>query len=157
MWCFELHRIEDESGVSGTGHVADGVEFEDGTCVLRWRTKFRSTAIYESITVAEAVHGHNRKTVLRWRDGDESVHRAFHRGISDCQQDRRENCPFASIGGPEARMALVAPEYIKTEGARYVDSYLRGYARAAENLYGADWRTCEFAWTPALTIGDVRT
>ena len=36
MRTFELHRDTDVSGVSGTGVVAEGVEFADGTTVVRW-------------------------------------------------------------------------------------------------------------------------
>ena len=43
MRIFSLVRHEDVSGVSGTGRVADGVEFNDGTVVLRWLTMGGST------------------------------------------------------------------------------------------------------------------
>ena len=36
MRVFALIRDVDVSGVSGTGVVAEGVQFSDGTCVLRW-------------------------------------------------------------------------------------------------------------------------
>jgi hypothetical protein len=62
MRLFQLLRIEDESGVSGTGVVAQGVCFDDGTCVMRWLTKIASTAFYESLTQLEAIHGHGGKT-----------------------------------------------------------------------------------------------
>jgi len=65
---FELHRREDETGISGTGHIADGVEFEDGTCALRWRTEHRSTAIYPSFKDLLAIHGHDGKTKAVWID-----------------------------------------------------------------------------------------
>lgn len=63
---FLLHRLEDETGVSGTGLVAEGVEFGDGTVAMRWRTGISSTAIYDKVADVEAIHGHNGKTVLRW-------------------------------------------------------------------------------------------
>lgn len=59
---FNLDRLEDESGVSGTGTVAQGVVFDDGTCAMRWLTNKASTAIYDSITDLEAIHGHGGKT-----------------------------------------------------------------------------------------------
>ncbi len=31
---FQLNRIVDESGVSGTGVVAQGVEFDNGFCAM---------------------------------------------------------------------------------------------------------------------------
>jgi hypothetical protein len=64
MRIFRLNRIEDESGVSGTGVVAEGVEFWDGTCSLRWGSDTRSTAIYDSIADVETIHGHDGKTKI---------------------------------------------------------------------------------------------
>lgn len=61
---FEMHRIEDPTGVSGTGHVADGIEFADGTVAVRWRTEFRSTTFFDSIADLKAVSGHGGKTIF---------------------------------------------------------------------------------------------
>lgn len=55
---FELHRDIDHTGVSGVGHVAEGVEFSDGTCALRWRGVCASTVVWSSIADAMEVHGH---------------------------------------------------------------------------------------------------
>lgn len=63
---FVLVRDEDESGVSGTGVVAQGVEFSDGTCVLHWMTDYRSTAVYRNLEELEAIHGHGGKTRIVW-------------------------------------------------------------------------------------------
>ena len=65
---FTLKRIEDESGVSGTGIVAEGVMFSNGKCALAWITKYQSIAVYESIEELENIHGHNGKTVIVWMD-----------------------------------------------------------------------------------------
>jgi hypothetical protein len=62
MRLFELRRNEDESGISGTGTVAQGVIFESGKCVLSWLTEHTSVAIYDSIDEVIAIHGHNGKT-----------------------------------------------------------------------------------------------
>lgn len=59
---FYLERDVDASGVSGTGRVAQGFVFEDGTCALRWLTEHRSTAVYASVADVEAIHGHNGST-----------------------------------------------------------------------------------------------
>jgi hypothetical protein len=66
MRLFRLHRIEDVSGVSGIGIVAEGVVFSDGTVALRWLTETSSTAVYDSIEDARAVHGHDGKTEIVW-------------------------------------------------------------------------------------------
>jgi hypothetical protein len=65
---FYLKRTEDVSGTSGTGRVADGVEFKDGTCVIRWNTAKSSTAMYNSIEDLVDIHGHNGATVVEWED-----------------------------------------------------------------------------------------
>lgn len=59
---FYLLRLEDESGVSGTGRVAEGVIFSNGRCALNWLTAYESQAIYPSIDELEAIHGHGGKT-----------------------------------------------------------------------------------------------
>lgn len=65
---FVLHRLQDESGVSGTGIVAEGIQFSDGRCVIRWLTNVQSLAIYQNVGEVEAVHGHQGKTVILWQD-----------------------------------------------------------------------------------------
>ena len=63
---FWLKRIEDESGVSGVGIVAEGTQFENGKCVLAWVTQFQSVAVYDSVEELERIHGHNGKTLVVW-------------------------------------------------------------------------------------------
>lgn len=66
MKLFQLKRLEDESGVSGTGIVAEGVQFSNGKCSLSWLTKFTSVTVYDDIESLVAIHGHNGKTILEW-------------------------------------------------------------------------------------------
>lgn len=65
---FCLQRDEDESGVSGTGTVAYGLQFADGTCVMRWNTVTASTAVYGALDDVVHIHGHGGKTRVRWID-----------------------------------------------------------------------------------------
>jgi hypothetical protein len=65
---FELHRDVDESGVSGTGKVAEGVEFGRGLAVLHWLTATWSAAFYPSMENVEKIHGHDGKTRVVWID-----------------------------------------------------------------------------------------
>jgi len=65
---FILSRHEDECGVSGTGFVAEGIQFSSGRCVICWRTLTPSIAVYESIEDVVKVHGHRGKTVIQWLD-----------------------------------------------------------------------------------------
>lgn len=62
MRAFKLHRVEDVSGVSGVGIVAEGVEFSDGRVVIRWLSDTRSTVVWDSIDDALLVHGHDGRT-----------------------------------------------------------------------------------------------
>lgn len=79
MRLFVLDRDEDETGVSGCGVVAEGVEFGDGTVALRRRpTVFAeqargvtatSTAVWACIADVETIHGHGGRTRVVWLDG----------------------------------------------------------------------------------------
>lgn len=57
-----LERDEDVSGVSGTGVVAYGALFPDGSVVLRWDTVVRSTVLYDSLQDVERIVSHGGKT-----------------------------------------------------------------------------------------------
>ena len=65
---FRLIRDDDISGVSGLGHVADGVQFEDGRVVTRWRAAVAQTCVWDSIDHVLAVHGHQGATRVVWID-----------------------------------------------------------------------------------------
>jgi hypothetical protein len=65
---FVLQRIVDESGISGTGRVADGVLWTDGTVCMRWRTHTRSVSFYDSLNDVINIHGHNGKTQVKFLD-----------------------------------------------------------------------------------------
>ena len=63
MRTFTLQREVDVSGISGTGKVAEGIEFSDGTAVVRWVVgEHRSTVVGPSISAVEAIHGHGGAT-----------------------------------------------------------------------------------------------
>lgn len=67
MHCFVLQRLEDVSGVSGTGIVAEGIEFSDGRVAMRWIVgDHRSTVSYDAIEDVKAIHGHNGATEVIW-------------------------------------------------------------------------------------------
>lgn len=70
MRTFYLYRAEDVSGVSGTGKVAEGVQFSDGTVALRWLSNDPTSVVFHDngIESVEAIHGHNGKTQIIWED-----------------------------------------------------------------------------------------
>ncbi len=64
MKLFHFYRSEDQSGVSGTGLVAEGVQLTNGWCVLRWISSHSSLCFYQSIEQVRAIHSHGGKTEI---------------------------------------------------------------------------------------------
>jgi hypothetical protein len=60
---FNLLRKEDESGVSGTGIVAQGVIFDDGTVAMKWLVEPRGLNVYTSIADVD-IHSHGGRTLV---------------------------------------------------------------------------------------------
>lgn len=69
MKTFTLIRLEDVTGISGTGIVAQGVEFDSGRCVMEWLTAFKSIGVYQNSNELIQIHGHDGKTVMQYDDG----------------------------------------------------------------------------------------
>jgi len=78
MRTFTLHRQNDETGVSGTGVVAWGVCWPDGSVSMRWNSPTPSFISFEGVPSdaeiqrlgeqhVRTVHGHNGKTVVVWK------------------------------------------------------------------------------------------
>jgi hypothetical protein len=64
---FHFERLEDVSGVSGLGFVAEGVLFTDtGEIVIHWLGKHGSINIYHSVDDLLHIHGHEGRTKLIW-------------------------------------------------------------------------------------------
>lgn len=60
---FILERDVDLSGSSGTGRIAEGVQFSDGQAVIHWTTDGpNATGFYASIEDVERIHGHGGTT-----------------------------------------------------------------------------------------------
>lgn len=68
---FKLVRHQDVSGVSGTGVVAEGVQWSDGSVALHWRGRWPTTTVWEDggIDAVIAIHGHQGATEIVWDDG----------------------------------------------------------------------------------------
>lgn len=79
---FQMVRVNDESGVSGTGTVLEGTIFSDGTCVTRWiaaDSPGRSTSLWDSLGAFIAVHiapHPTNQTKLVFSDGEVYEHTA---------------------------------------------------------------------------------
>jgi hypothetical protein len=76
---FNLHRRSDITGISGTGTVAEGVQFTDGTVVLRWLKAGTArpnhvkptTVVHDDIESVIGLHGHDGATEIYWIDYNE--------------------------------------------------------------------------------------
>lgn len=68
---FILLRHADPSGVSGTGVVAEGVEFSDHSATLRWHGEHASTSVFDAgVESILTVHGHDGATEIVYTDRD---------------------------------------------------------------------------------------
>lgn len=65
---FVFNRTKDISGTSGTGIVAEGVEFSNGTCQMRWLSQMESYTTFANAKVMETIHGHGGATAIEWLD-----------------------------------------------------------------------------------------
>src|SRR6266545_1678161 len=72
---FRLIRHTDVTGVSGTGPVADGVQWADGTVALHWSGCQPATSVWQKgIDAVIAVHGHDGGSTIHWLDEPSSSH-----------------------------------------------------------------------------------
>jgi len=66
---FRLIRDVDVSGISGTGEVAEGVEFTAGEAVVRWHGDTPSIVFWSGGEQhMMRVHGHGGYTHIEWLD-----------------------------------------------------------------------------------------
>ncbi len=65
---FYLHRAEDVSGVSGTGIVAEGIQFSSGKVVVSWTRPPFSIGFYADLQSVIDIHGHAGTTEVQWLD-----------------------------------------------------------------------------------------
>lgn len=90
---FEIHRDVDITGLSGTGIVADGAVFPDGTTVVRWREldagteNYKrgvraTTVVHPNVESVEALHGHGGATRLVFTDDRGAARNAVAEGFA---------------------------------------------------------------------------
>ena len=65
---FVLIRVEDLTGVSGTGEVAEGTVFSSGLAVIHWLREPYAMGVYQSLEDVISVHGHEGRTQLQFID-----------------------------------------------------------------------------------------
>jgi hypothetical protein len=81
---FFLVRDIDESGCSGTGLVAQGLEFDSGRAVMEWLVPPCSINIFESVEELISVHGHSGKSRVQFVDNHKEAH-AVNGALKTCQ------------------------------------------------------------------------
>lgn len=82
MRTFKVIRTEDVSGISGTGVVAEGVEFHDGQCAISWFGRHQIVEIAADIKTWIIVHGHGGRTTIQWDQDKWTKFRSFYRKFS---------------------------------------------------------------------------
>lgn len=83
---FYLSRQEDPTGISGTGVVADGVVWQDGTVTIKWLGDHSSEVSWRRLEDMEYIHGHGGKTMVIWRDDENGY--PFH---------EQTKCPYDTV------------------------------------------------------------
>jgi hypothetical protein len=68
MRTFQVVRDEDVSGVSGEGHIAEGVLFSSGKVFVNWISMHKIVEMADSVAEWQAVHGHEGRTRIVWDD-----------------------------------------------------------------------------------------
>lgn len=109
---FEIHRDVDITGLSGTGIVADGAVFPDGTTVVRWREVTgenydkgvrATTVVHPNVESVEALHGHGGATRLVFTDDRGAARILPEDGIMFPGEVKvREGEASCSCGAPDA-------------------------------------------------------
>jgi hypothetical protein len=115
---FVLVRHRDVSGVSGTGVVAEGTVWSDGSACLRWPGRHGAAAFWPGgVQAIEAVHRHHGSTQVRYLDDPGAVagapgsgtgdgHRA---GVRDDHQDVGGFCGCCGTVTPCSAMSRTPP------------------------------------------------
>src|SRR5262249_8243613 len=73
MRTFTVERNHDETGISGTGIVMEGVEFSNGKVVICWKSDPYSIVHWDTFDDMKkiCIDGHpTNDTVVRWSDGE---------------------------------------------------------------------------------------
>lgn len=138
---FMMIRHVDETGVSGAGHIADGVLFEDGSVVVRWRTATPGTTMFASLDHAKSVHGHDGKTVFEFHDGDTPITWLCCMCFSDMDVPLN-HCFQCGAGGSAVPMSRTYLDAIQLHDKQRIDANdalraeLTALRRVALDVYG---------------------
>jgi hypothetical protein len=91
---FQLDRVKDSTKISGTGLVAEGVEFDDGQVVLRWYNTGALT-IFKSLQDCRKVHCAGKHTRI--------VHDGNGKRLDQLQQENMGHSPITKMSSGETQ------------------------------------------------------
>jgi len=94
MRVFQLDRVKDVAGISGTGLVAEGIEFEDGQVVLRWYNTGAIT-IFKTLQDCRLVHCAGGNTRI--------IHDGNGKRLDQLQQENLGHSPITRIKSGETQ------------------------------------------------------
>lgn len=96
---FYLERIKDETGVSRTGRVLEGVVWQNGEVTVQWRPPHSTMGFYHSMQEFLTIHVdcHPSCNVVRWIDPHEGWH-CFDCGASGLMGNFCSMCGSPSTG-----------------------------------------------------------
>jgi hypothetical protein len=111
LWprAFVLVRHRDVSGVSGTGVVAEGTVWSDGSACLRWPGRHGAAVFWPGgVQAIEAVHDHHGSTQVRYLD-DPRAGAGPRAGVRDDHQDVGGFCGRCGTVTPCSAMSRTPP------------------------------------------------
>jgi hypothetical protein len=96
---FYLERMKDETGVSRTGRVLEGVVWQNGEVTVQWRPPHSTMGFYHSMAEFLLIHVycHPSCNVVRWLDPSEGWH-CFDCGASGLMGNFCQVCGSPSTG-----------------------------------------------------------
>lgn len=113
---FTLIRRNDETGISGCGRVLDGVEFFDGTVVVKWRSKLSTLTVFSSFEEFETIHlsshPENESHVI-WGDATNLEDRV--KQFNELERERLKLVKERNMLAKEAEKLAQEKEQIKQE------------------------------------------
>ncbi len=87
---FAMIRVNDVGGVSGTGHILDGVEFSNGKVAVTWLGKgsvqASSVSVWDNFDDFMSVHVHSHpgnETKIIWEDEPDFLDISAHARVGD--------------------------------------------------------------------------
>jgi hypothetical protein len=67
---FVFIRDDDQTGISGTGKVVEGVRYSDHRCAYRWMTEHQTDQIADTPDKLDIIHGHQGRTRIVYLDDE---------------------------------------------------------------------------------------